>query len=87
MKHNDSVQKLLTTETKVTGIHIYCLMIWLFVKLIFFLLKQVRIGNRSYLSKIDIQQVNMMYKCNGGGGGNPPPPPPGKKIMTYKASE
>lgn len=42
----------------------------------------VRIGNRSYLSKIDIQQVNMMYRCNGGGGGNPPPPPPGKKIKT-----
>ena len=46
----------------------------------FFCLQQARIGNRSYLSKIDIQQMNMMYKCNGGVGGNPPQPPPGKKI-------
>ena len=54
-------------------------MIWRFVKPIF---QQVRIGNRSYLSKIDIQQVNMMYRCNGGGGGKPAPPPPGKKVET-----
>jgi len=48
----------------------------------------VRIGNRSYLSRIDIKQVNMMYRCNGGGGGNPAPPPPGKKNKTdtHKAS-
>ncbi|KAL9985917.1 hypothetical protein ACROYT_G008371 [Oculina patagonica] len=41
-----------------------------------------RIGNRSYLSKIDIQQANLMYKCNGGGGGNPPPPPPENCVDT-----
>ncbi|XP_031566396.1 zinc metalloproteinase nas-15-like [Actinia tenebrosa] len=40
----------------------------------------VKLGNRRYLSKVDIQQMNMMYKCSGGGGGgggivNPPPPP------------
>jgi len=52
-------------------------------KMDFFLPQQARIGNRSYLSKIDIQQMNMMYKCNGGWGGNPPPPPPGKKIKTF----
>lgn len=51
-----------------------------------YILKQVRIGNRSYLSKIDIQQVNMMYKCNGGGGGNPPPPPPGKENLSQGIS-
>merc|ERR1712215_184723 len=44
----------------------------------------VTLGNRNYLSKIDIQQMNLMYKCSGGGGGGgggvgppPPPPPPG----------
>ena len=67
-----------------TGVHIYCR--WFddfnFCETDFFSLKQVRIGNRSYLSKIDIQQVNMMYRCNGGGGGNPHPPPPGEEIKT-----
>ncbi|KAK3710383.1 hypothetical protein QZH41_012310, partial [Actinostola sp. cb2023] len=48
----------------------------------------VTLGNRRYLSKIDIRQMNLMYKCSGGGGGGgdgggvgpqppPPPPPPG----------
>ncbi|KAL9988016.1 hypothetical protein ACROYT_G002411 [Oculina patagonica] len=36
----------------------------------------VTLGNRRYLSKIDIQQMNLLYKCSGGGGGPNPPPPP-----------
>lgn len=42
---------------------------------------QVTLGNRKRLSNIDIQQMNLLYKCSGGGGGgggggepNPPPP-------------
>ncbi|XP_068723572.1 zinc metalloproteinase nas-15-like [Montipora capricornis] len=36
----------------------------------------VTLGNRRYLSKIDILQMNLLYKCNGGGGGPNPPLPP-----------
>jgi len=41
----------------------------------------VSLGNREYLSDIDIQQMNLLYKCSGGGGGGgggsrPKPPPP-----------
>ncbi|KAJ7370923.1 hypothetical protein OS493_028998 [Desmophyllum pertusum] len=39
----------------------------------------VTLGNRKRLSSVDIQQMNLLYKCSGGGGGggggpNPPPP-------------
>ena len=47
---------------------------------------QVTLGNRRGLSKIDILQMKLLYKCSGGGGGpNPPPPtnkPPGLCICT-----
>lgn len=49
---------------------------------------QVRLGNRDHLSPIDIQQMNLLYKCSGGGGGgggggpNPPPPPPPTGLIT-----
>ncbi|XP_074633753.1 zinc metalloproteinase nas-15-like [Acropora palmata] len=36
----------------------------------------VTLGNRRYLSKIDILQMNLLYKCEGGGG-RPRPPPTG----------
>lgn len=41
----------------------------------------VKLGNRDHLSRIDIQQMNLLYKCSGGGGGggggpSPAPPPP-----------
>ena len=45
--------------------------------------RQVPLGNRDHLSKIDIRQMNLLYKCSGGaggggdgGGGGPKPPPP-----------
>lgn len=51
----------------------------------------MKLGNRRYLSKIDIQQMNMMYKCSGGGGGGgggggvkPPPPPPSGNRADYE---
>jgi len=36
----------------------------------------VKLGNRERLSTIDIQQMNLLYRCSGGGGGGPKPPPP-----------
>ncbi|XP_027056439.1 zinc metalloproteinase nas-15-like [Pocillopora damicornis] len=48
----------------------------------------VTLGNRRGLSKIDILQMKLLYKCSGGGGGpNPPPPtnkPPGECRDTGK---
>ncbi|CAH3147009.1 unnamed protein product, partial [Porites lobata] len=35
----------------------------------------VQLGNRHRLSKIDIQQMNLLYKCSGVGGGGGPQPP------------
>lgn len=35
----------------------------------------VTLGNRNHLSKIDILQMNLLYKCSGGGGGPNPSPP------------
>ena len=53
-------------------------------KLTFSFFWQVTLGNRRGLSKIDILQMKLLYKCSGGGGGpNPPPPtnkPPGLCI-------
>ena len=47
--------------------------------------RQAKLGNRDHLSNIDIQQMNLLYKCSGGGGaggggGGPKPPPPAGLI-------
>jgi hypothetical protein len=34
-----------------------------------FLPQKVIIGQRNYISKIDIDQMNLLYKCSGTGGG------------------
>ena len=54
--------------------------------------RQVTLGNRKKLSNIDIQQMNLLYKCSraeggggGGGGVGPRPTPPTGLVALINA--